>query len=121
MNNSIMIIHPYWKHNTWCFSDEVTGLVDEPFVQNIPKIIDKLLAKEGLLIPHIENIEDNNFTAIFSATPFPDYTGVLNHIESDEYGVGNWYQYEDMKGWLCPALFKYFNEAPKQIYVKVTL
>jgi len=23
-----------------------------------------------------------------------------------------------MEGWLCPALFKYFSEAPKHIYVQ---
>jgi hypothetical protein len=23
-----------------------------------------------------------------------------------------------MEGWLCPALFKYFEKAPKQIYVQ---
>jgi len=115
--NNISIIHPYWKHSTWCFSDEATGLVDEPFVQNIPGIINELLLKEGIFTSAMME----GFTAIFSATPFPDYTGVLNHIESDEYGVGNYYEYEGMKGWLCPALFKYFSEAPKQIYVKVQL
>ncbi len=24
-----------------------------------------------------------------------------------------------MEGWLCPALLRYFSEAPKQIYVQV--
>jgi hypothetical protein len=24
-----------------------------------------------------------------------------------------------MEGWLCPALFKYFPSAPREIYVKV--
>jgi hypothetical protein len=23
-----------------------------------------------------------------------------------------------MEGWLCPALFKYFEKAPKEIYIK---
>jgi hypothetical protein len=34
---------------------------------------------------------------------------------------GNWYYSPqlDMEGWLCPALFKYFPEAPKEIYVQV--
>lgn len=117
MNNSIMIIHPYWLHGTWVFDDKSTGLVAEPFVSGIPEIIMALLIKESINPINAQN----GFTAIFSATPFPEYTGVLNHIESDEYGVGNWYQYEDMKGWLCPALMLYFSEAPKQIYVKVTL
>jgi hypothetical protein len=35
-------------------------------------------------------------------------------------GVGNWYFCEQYKeeGWLCPGLFKYYKEAPKEIYVK---
>ncbi|WP_017717610.1 DUF6717 family protein [Kamptonema formosum] len=38
---------------------------------------------------------------------------------AQEYG-GNWYRWEgkNMEGWLCPALFKYFSEAPKKIYCK---
>jgi hypothetical protein len=24
-----------------------------------------------------------------------------------------------MEGWLCPALLRYFSEAPKQLYVQV--
>ena len=36
-----------------------------------------------------------------------------------EYG-GNYYyspKYE-MEGWLCPALFKYYKEAPQEIYIR---
>jgi hypothetical protein len=25
----------------------------------------------------------------------------------------------DMEGWLCPALFRYFEEAPKALYAQV--
>ena len=37
----------------------------------------------------------------------------------EEYG-GNRYFLPafEMEGWLCPALFKYFDKAPKEIYVK---
>ena len=38
---------------------------------------------------------------------------------------GNWYRLNDgpagkraNEGWLCPALFQYFNSAPDRIYVK---
>ena len=33
---------------------------------------------------------------------------------------GNWYGWEEFKieGWLCPALFKYFEQPPKHIYVQ---
>lgn len=116
--NNICIIHPYGTGESgWCFDDPSTELLREAFVSGVPAIIEALLNLENIDIKQARK----GFTAVFSATPFPEYTGVLNHIESDEYGVGNWYQYEDMKGWLCPALFKYFSEAPKQIYVKVQL
>lgn len=37
-----------------------------------------------------------------------------------EFG-GNWYFSPEfnLEGWLCPALFKYFDQAPKEIFVKV--
>jgi len=37
----------------------------------------------------------------------------------EEYG-DNWYFSPEfkMEGWLCPALFKYFDQAPKEIFVK---
>ena len=33
---------------------------------------------------------------------------------------GNWYYSADLdaEGWLCPALFKYFDEAPEKIYAQ---
>jgi len=33
---------------------------------------------------------------------------------------GNWYRADEppMEGWLCPALFRYFDEAPPELYVK---
>ncbi len=36
-----------------------------------------------------------------------------------EFG-GNWYRLDEppMEGWLCPAMFLYFNEAPAELYVK---
>lgn len=32
---------------------------------------------------------------------------------------GHWYRTEDppMEGWLCPALFTYFDEAPEKLFV----
>lgn len=35
---------------------------------------------------------------------------------------GNWYQWgaTKLEGWLCPALFKYFDQAPKTIYCSIS-
>jgi len=118
MNNSIMIIHPYWKHNTWCFTDPNTGLVDEPFVAGADTAISMLVDSKGGMVDAEKGID-----IMFSDGQFPGYDIVADHIE--EYGSGNNYstiingEYQLL--WLCPALLKYMNPAPKQIYVKVTL
>ena len=108
--NSILIISPYRHDGTWVFDDERVGLVREPFVAGVPEMIDYLVAD-------IPNAEDG-FRMLFSARPFPGYQEKL--IWDRKQSQGNYYRLEDppMEGWLCPALFKYFAEAPKEIYVK---
>ena len=120
-NNSMMIINPYKEQGTWMFDDDATGLVKEPFVAGIPEIIEGLLKEIN-----IENGEEG-FKLIFSSNPFPGFQLMLvkdeyNHSFTD----GTWYKCEetlapsisDMRGWLCPALFKYFKTAPDEIYIK---
>ncbi|MEH1853009.1 MAG: hypothetical protein V7L11_15385 [Nostoc sp.] len=55
---------------------------------------------------------------IFSAFPFPGYQLKFDW-RREEYR-GNWYYSADLdrEGWLCPALFKYFDEAPKEFYAQ---
>lgn len=109
-SNSIFLIAPYRHAGTWVFNDASRGLYREPFVAGIPGIINKL----------VEDIPDadKGFRLLFSAQPFPGHTHTLvwKHREAG----GNWYQCPQcqMEGWLCPALFKYFREAPKVIYFK---
>ena len=61
---------------------------------------------------------DQGFRLTFSAREFPGYDAKLVWIREDVNG--NWYYSEEFQaeGWLCPALFKYFPTAPKEIYVK---
>ena len=65
MNNTIMVIDPYWFAGTWVFDDETVGLVREPFVSGVPEMIDEL----------VKNTPDarNGFRLTFSAGPFPGY------------------------------------------------
>jgi hypothetical protein len=108
--NSIMVIRPYKYDQTWVFDDEKVGLLREPFVAGADKIIDQLVAN----IPNAEA----GFSLLFSARPFPGYQ-VKFDWRREEYG-GNWYYNAelDMEGWLCPALLKYFSEAPKEFYAQ---
>ena len=110
MTNILMVITPYRYQGTWVFDDESVGLDKEPFVAGIPEMIDKLV--EG--IPNARR----GFRLIFSSTPFPGYQAGLKRVRG-EYD-GYWYRLEGQsaEGWLCPALFKYFETAPEAIYVK---
>jgi len=109
-SNSIFVIFPYRAEGTWVFDDDRVGLVREPFVSGIPEMIDRLVED----IPNAEK----GFRLLFSAGPFPGSTVKLVW-RREEYG-GNWYFAEQLgaEGWLCPALFKYFEAAPRGLYAK---
>ncbi len=108
--NSIFVIMPYKWEGMWVFDDPRVGLLREPFVSGADVMMDKLVAN----LPKAEK----GFRLLFSAAPFPGYAAKLEW-RREEYS-GNWYYSPqfDMEGWLCPALFKYFPEAPAEVYVK---
>lgn len=115
MSNQIMVIYPYFDRGLWVFDDESVGLTREPFVAGIDNIIDFMTI--GV------NNARQGFRLLFSADPFPDYTTSLTWIEKDKDPIssGDWYYHlaTGTRGWLCPALLKYFDKAPKEIYVKI--
>jgi hypothetical protein len=109
-NNSLMTINPYWHNGTWVFDDARAGLVKEPFVAGAPEIITEITkdipdAKAGVRLT-------------FSAQPFPTQQHMLTWLRAES--GGNVYRLDSpkMEGWLCPALFQYFRDAPKRIYVR---
>jgi hypothetical protein len=108
--NELMVIAPYRYQGTWVFDDARAGLVKEPFVAGIPEMID-------VLVEDVPNAE-NGFRMLFSAKPFPGYQKKLTWLR--EASGGNYYALEEppMEGWICPAMFKYYAEAPKELYVK---
>ena len=108
--NSIIAIHPYKNEGLWVFDNDSVGLLREPFVSGADAIIERLV--EG--IPNAEQ----GFTLLFSASAFPGYQAELEWRREDM--GGNWYYSPalDIEGWLCPALFNYFMQAPKKIYVQ---
>ena len=93
----------------WVFDDAATGLVREPFISGADKILDVLT----------EGIPDapSGCKIVFSAGPFPGYAARFVWARG-EYG-GDWYRWpeREMEGWLCPALLKYFEDPPKEIFV----
>ena len=110
--NSLFVIHPYKYRGSWVFDDAAVGLDREPFVAGADDIIERLTSG-------IQGAE-NGFSLVFSAEPFPGHQTVLEW-RREEHG-GNWYYCPDldMEGWLCPALLKYFERAPRTIYAQFT-
>jgi hypothetical protein len=108
--NSLMVILPYQYGGVWVFDDAATGLQREPFVAGIPEMMDHLVRD----VPGATN----GFRLLFSTEPFPGYQQRLSWVRPE--GSGNIYRIDDppMEGWLCPALFRYYREAPKELYVK---
>jgi hypothetical protein len=112
MANALNVIHPYKWEGLWVFDDARVGLDKEPFVQGADTIIDQTLARKG-----IERAE-KGFRLLFSAGPFPDCDLKLEWLREGE--GGNWYRATTLgiEGWLCPALFLYFDGPPREIYAR---
>jgi hypothetical protein len=125
---SVMTLHPYLYHDIcWVFDDPQTGLKEEAFVLGASEMISRLL--EAKDIPNAER----GFTLSFSDRPF-DHDVKLTWMSSVQAAkatgqavsnlpaVGNWYTGDvagqRMVAWLCPALYEYFEAAPKRIFVK---
>ena len=109
--NEINVIAPYKYLGMWVFDDPKVGLVQEPFVVGADTIIDRMVSD----IPNAAG----GFAMVFSANPFPGHQYRLEWCGPE--GSGNFYYSEDldMKGWLCPALLRYFEDPPKELFVKI--
>ena len=72
---------------------------------------------QNFLLPTDIPNAKQGFRLLFSASPFPSFQRKLTRLR-EEFG-GWWYSDEpEAEGWLCPSLFRYFDEAPAEIYVK---
>jgi hypothetical protein len=109
VSNEVRCIVPYLFGTEWVFDDPSAGLDKEPFVNGADILIDRL----------VENLPNAGFgfRLLFSDKPYEGYTVKL--IWNSEEADGNWYYCEkfDDYGWLCPALLRYFKDAPAEIYV----
>ena len=104
-------MEPYRGAGGWLFDDPDVGLKREPFVGDVNELLDRLTA-------HIPDAQ-NGFRLTFSSEPFGGHQAVFNWARADPV-EGNWYREETTgeQGWLCPALFCYFGEAPRNLYVR---
>lgn len=113
MPNILNVIHPYRWEGLWVFDDDRVGLDREPFVEGADTLIERAVAAKS--IPDAAH----GFRLWFSAGAFPRHDFVLHWLREGE--GGNWYLSRDfgLEAWLCPALLKYFEQAPPEIYVRI--
>ena len=109
--NSLFVIAPYKHLDMWVFDDGARGLVHEPFVAGADSLID--LATEGFDSP------EQGFRMVFSAGEFPGATIKLEWRRPELSGNTYYCEAFGQEAWLCPALLKYFDGPPAEIFVKV--
>lgn len=109
--NSLFAINPYKWNGLWVFDDERVGLDKEALVGGTDEMIDVATA-------HIPNAA-KGFVAIFSHQPFPGAHIVLQWRREEMGGNVYYWPEKNLEGWLCPALFKYFPSAPKELHIQV--
>jgi hypothetical protein len=104
----IRSIFPYKWNDVWMFDDPSVGLVQEAIVGGTDDIIDALREAGGI---------KGGFRLAFSDQSF---TGAEELVWLRQEMGGNVYGWNDMEGWLCPALQLYFPSPPKRLYLRVS-
>ncbi len=117
--NSVNFIHSYVHNGAWVFDDESRELDKEPFVEGADLLLDAMSGRDNY-----EYISQCSF--YFSKNPLPNWDVKLTKESEDGY-EGTYYMVDfpakNAKNegpiWLCPALLKFFDKSPKNIYVKI--
>lgn len=112
------VIFPYYDPvvDMWVFDDALHGLFGEPLVEGIDDMLDLIVDQFG----YKKRRAAIAFSNSELKNPFAKLS-LVGPCGKDGRVSGNDYIWEerDMKGWLCPALYNYYGEAPKDIFIKV--
>lgn len=111
-SNVLKVINPYRWNGLWVFDDPKVGLDHEALVCGADTMCD-------LIMFHMpEGSNPDMFVLMFSHVPFPNHQYEFDWVSGDK-DTGNVYLCKQIKQevWLCPALYCYFKEAPKKLYI----
>lgn len=109
--DAVQVIHPYFDDimQSWVFDDKDKGLEKEALIEGIDLLLDRASPDRKPL------------SVAFSNKSFGRcYDHILDFVTGDRIkGCIYMDRTTGLNGWLCPSLFKYFDEAPKTIYIKI--
>ena len=117
--NDVYAISAYFHDGFWVFDDESRGLDKEPFVEGADILMDHMSGR-------VTDKSKDEVRFYFAKSPLPGFDVKLTKYKVD--GYDGTYYFVDFPAfdiqkegpiWLCPALLKFFNKAPKNIYVKI--
>lgn len=113
--NAIKALVPYRWNKLWVFDDEEVGLRREAFVCGADDMAEFLFQQAGGPVKG----QPDQFILLFSETPIPGAQLELQHVKGSRER-GNTYREvkTGAEGWLCPAMYHYFTNAPVRIYAK---
>ena len=110
-------IAPYRLHGQWVFDDPSLGLRAEAFVCGMSEILDQLLRDSGIDPKQVRK----GFRLTYSPVAFPHHVYAIRWLRAESGGNIYTCEQNGMSGWLCPALYKYFDKAPERIYFSADL
>lgn len=110
-SGKVLTLYPYDFGGMMVFDDPEVGLDKEPFVMGVPEILYGMCEAVGI------KDADTGFVLKFSDKPFAGQMLKADWLREED--GGNWYNVAGHEGWLCPALFKYYDAAPQNIYIRV--
>ena len=121
VDNSIYTMRVYYDEGSWVFDNPSVGLYREPFVAGADEIFDEIIRVRG-----VADRDHARVDIVFSDVQFPGWELLAQHrgnsMGGDDYSViaSEYEMLEDHDFWLCPALLKYYSDAPNRIFMRVT-
>ncbi len=120
-NKWIHIVYLRWhkKDKCWVFDIPFAGIIDEPFVDGMPELIEHHLKRVKGKLEHAKKYGVCVLFTEAKLKPAEFADGIyakLARREEDNGGCWYWDAQAKKHGWLCPNLYQYFTSPPKQIH-----
>ncbi len=98
----------YREDDRWYFDDRPRGIIKEEFVEGVPEMI----------LAIAKNSAARRVVLEVSTLPTEAADGILDYVPSP--GTKDvYYRLGSIRGWFCPVFWKYFQDAPPTLWVRV--